>query len=95
MAPRIAKKGSGRTPAGKARWPVAVAGCVGIAAMAVLAAALFPSRKDDVQATTGLCPHFDIDPKTGQMRERGMIPCSGMAMQGTRIEEIRKGFSQH
>lgn len=39
-----------------------------------------------------MCPNFDLDPDTGKIRDRGLIPCDRLSMQNGRIDLIREGF---
>jgi hypothetical protein len=95
MAPHPTRKSSGRKQAHKSRWLMAGAGLSGIVAAGLLTAALLSARDDGMQDAAGLCPHFDTDPNTGKMRDRGRIPCSGATVQNGRIDLIRKSFNQH
>ena len=73
---------------------MAVAGLAGVALTGLLTAWLLAARDDGARPAAGLCPHFDVDPNTGKMRDRGQIPCSGSTQNG-RIDLIRKSFNQH
>ena len=89
------RKSSARTPVRTARWLAAGAGLAAIAVIGLLAGYYASSRDAGAQADTGLCPHFDVDPNTGKMRDRGLIPCEMAAAQNGRIDLIRKGFNAH
>jgi len=73
---------------------MAIAGLAAVALTGLVAAWLLTARDDGAQRAAGLCPNFDVDPNTGQMRDRGLIPCSGPTAQSGRIDLIRKSFNQ-
>jgi hypothetical protein len=98
MAPGTTRKRCGTQPARKSRWLIPIAGVAAVAAVVaagLLTVALLPANEEGVQANAGMCPNFDVDPNTGKMRDRGMIPCTDPGNQNGRLDLIRKGFSQH
>jgi hypothetical protein len=66
-----------------------------LASVGLLTAALLPSHNENAEDDGRLCPHFDVDPNTGNLRNRGMIPCIRPAEQNSRLDPIRKSFSEH
>ena len=87
------KRGAAKA-AGISRWLWAGGGVTAIAAVGLAAAALLPMRGDETaQIPAGQCPHYDVDPSTGNMRYRGLAACDGLAQNG-RIDLIRKSFSE-
>ncbi len=89
------RNGSGAQPARTSRWLIRIAVFAGIVAAGLLMSALLRPHNESVQAKADLCPHFDVDPNTAKMRNRGMIPCTAPAEQNSRIDLIRKTFNQH
>jgi hypothetical protein len=86
------KAGSGR-PARKSRWLFAGAGILTIAAIGLITASLlYPRGQGADGGPTGMSPNFDLDPDTGKIRDRGLIPCDRLSMQNGRIDLIREGF---
>jgi len=95
ISPGKARNSSGKRPVRRSRWLLASAGLAGMAAIGVAGAVLLAPHEGVVRGGPGLCPNFDVDPSTGKMRDRGMIPCDLRAAENGRIDLIRKGFNQH
>src|SRR5215472_12959926 len=95
ISPGKARNSSGKRPVRRSRWLLASAGLAGMAAIGVAGAVLLAPHEGVVRGGPGLCPHFAVDPSTGKMRDRGMIPCDLRAAENGRIDLSRKDFNQH
>ncbi len=71
---------------------------VGSIAAAVAGAFVLPSLTSShtgsraAAATPTLCQNLEID-AAGQIRDRGMVPCSRIVGQGRRMHAVRDGFT--
>ena len=75
------------------RWLWGGGAFAAVSAIALAAATLLPVRGDDTShGQAGLCPHYDVDPNTGKLRDRGLAPCEALGQNG-RIDLIRKSFT--
>ncbi len=92
MAARRSSKGKGSS-----RIVIVMVG-IGSIAAAVAGAFVVPSLMSShtgsraAAATAGLCQNLEID-ATGQIRDRGMVPCSRIVGQGRRMDAVRDGFT--
>ena len=86
---------NGAKASGMSRWLWCGGGFAAVAAIGLATAALLPVHGDDsAPSQAGLCPHYDVDPNNGKIRDRGFAACDGLAQNG-RTDLIRKGFSDH
>jgi hypothetical protein len=95
-----ARKASARKRPGSKRWLLAVAGVLGIATAGLLTPSLLarfsaPHDREAQAVPPGMCPHLEIDPKTGEARDKGLMPCDRSYGQSRRIDSIREGFKSH
>jgi hypothetical protein len=68
----------------------------GMAALGLLIVPMMSSHDEPGQpGTARLCPSFDVDPNTGNLRNKGMIPCSSPTAQNGRLDLIRDSFKAH
>jgi hypothetical protein len=87
------RKSSGKKPSGSLWWLVGGAGVSAIAAASLLAASFLSSHDQEAQSVpAGQCPHLEVDQTTGEVRDRGLMPCDQMYAQGGRIGQIRESF---
>jgi hypothetical protein len=98
MAPGSTRphKASARKRSGSKRWLIAVAGVLAIAAGGLLTASFVAPHDREAQAMpAGMCPHLEVDEKTGQVRDKGFMPCDRIQVQNGRIDSIRESFKSH
>ena len=94
-SPGKVRNSAGKRPVRRSRWLLAGAGLAAMAVIGAAGAVLVAPHEAAVRGGPDLCPNFDVDPSTGKMRDRGMIPCDLRAAQNGRVDLIRKGFNQH
>jgi hypothetical protein len=67
-----------------------------IAAVCLLIASFVGPHDREAQAMpAGMCPHLEVDEKTGAVRDRGFAPCDRTHVQNGRIDSIRESFKSH
>jgi hypothetical protein len=90
------RKASARKRSGSKRWLIAVAGVLTIAAVCLLTASFVAPHDREAQAMpAGMCPHLEVDEKTGEVRDKGFVPCDRTHVQNGRIDSIRESFKSH
>jgi nitrite reductase/ring-hydroxylating ferredoxin subunit len=92
MSPRKAKSRKPTRPSGAIRGLIFAAGICATAVAGMMSASLFLHNQGQQAGGAGLCPHFDIDQKTGNVRDKGSIPCDQLSMQNSRFDLIRDSF---
>src|SRR5690348_6592263 len=92
-SPRVKSQRTAARPKRHARWLLGGTAIAGVVAVGLLIAPMMSSRDQAAQlGAAGLCPSFDLDPNTSNLRNKGMIPCSGPAAQNGRLDLIRGSF---
>jgi hypothetical protein len=92
---KLRKKGA-KKPSSSLRWLIGGAAISVVAAAGLVAASFLPRNDHQAQSVpAGQCSHLEVDQATGQVRDKGLIPCDGMYAQGGRIEQIRESFKAH
>jgi hypothetical protein len=90
---RAKSRRSVATPNRALRWVLAGAGMVAIVAAGLVTASVVSSHDQGAQGgPAGQCPNYDIDPNTGKLRDKGLVPCGTLAAQNGRLGLIRDSF---
>jgi hypothetical protein len=83
---------SGGKPSNTVRALIVGAALLTIAAIVVVSTSLLAHRQRDQGGQSGLCPNLEIDRTTGQIRDKGLIPCGRFSAQNERLDLIRDSF---